>query len=56
MSLAEAIVIVNDYQCWRRGLAPYEYKEAASKCPEYSAKQYGEAIDVLLEACRKISP
>jgi len=56
MTLAEAIVIVDDFQKWRRGLPPYEFKEAASKCPEYSAKQYGEAIDVLLESCRKISP
>ena len=52
MTLDKARKIVAEYQLWRRGLPPYDYKDDSLSMVDfpYIPKELGEAIDTLLAA------
>lgn len=47
MTLSEAIKICKEMQKWRRAEPPYDF--ATPNLMPYTAKEYGEALDKLIE-------
>lgn len=47
MTLKEAIKICREMQKWRRAEPPYDF--ATPNLMPYTAKEYGEALDKLIE-------
>lgn len=47
MTLKEAIKICKEMQKWRRAEPPYDF--ATPNLMPYTAKEYGEALDILIE-------
>ena len=51
METKQAIKIVEEMQLWRRGKGKYD---EAGVQPKYTPKEFGEALDKLIEVAKKI--
>ena len=53
MTLSEAITITEDYQAFRRGLAPYDIMHGDTEL-RYGPVEYGQALDILIHISKQV--